>query len=195
MMFNSIFKIIYSIEFSLIVIVRKIYTTKYREIKLIIVKKNTLDLVFLTLNGIGMIVPLFYVFSSYLDFANYFLPRWTGWLGALIFAIAIWLLYRSHADLGKSWTPTLGIQDDHLLITNGIYKYIRHPMYAAHIYWALAQILMLHNWIAGYSFIIVLLPYYILRVKKEEEMMIDQFGDQYKDYMKYTGRIFPRIWK
>lgn len=194
-MLNTTFKIVYLIEFIVIVIIRKIYTSKNRNYKFTLNKKSILDNILLALNGIGMVVPLFFIFSTILDFANYALPQWTGWSGAVLFAFSIWLLYRSHADLGKSWTPTLGITESHQLIKNGVYKYIRHPMYAAHIYWAIAQILMLHNWIAGYSFIIVVLPHFLFRINKEEQMMIDQFGNDYKDYMKNTGRIFPRIIK
>jgi protein-S-isoprenylcysteine O-methyltransferase Ste14 len=150
-------------------------------------------MVLLALAGISMLVPLVYVFSSLLDFANYRLPNWVGWLGAVLFAIAIWLLWRSHVDLGRNWTPTLGIRNDHQLITDGIFKYIRHPMYAAHILWAIAQAMMLHNWIAGYSFLVVSVIQYLLRVNAEEQMMLEQFGEQYENYMQRTGRIIPRF--
>ena len=66
-------------------------------------------------------------------------------------------------------------------------------MYASHIYWAVAQILLLQNWIAGFSFIMVSLPLYLFRVKKEEKMMIEEFGNEYKDYIQKSGRIFPKI--
>ena len=52
--------------------------------------------------------------------------------------------------------------------------------------------MILNNWIAGFSFIVVMMPHYLLRVNKEEQMMIDQFGDEYEEYMKTTGRIFPK---
>jgi protein-S-isoprenylcysteine O-methyltransferase Ste14 len=192
-MFNSIFKIVYFIEYMLISIVRSMHTTKYRKLSVAIDRKSLLDMLLLALAGIGMLVPLVYVFSSLLDFADYNLPDWVGWLGAALFAIAIWLLWRSHVDLGRNWTPTLAIRDDHQLVTGGIFKYIRHPMYAAHLLWAIAQALMLHNWIAGFSLLIVFLPQYLLRVNAEEQMLLDQFGEQYKNYMQKTGRIIPRF--
>ena len=192
-MLDNIFKILYLVEFVLISIVRSSHTTKYRKLRVVLDEKTQMDMVLLALAGIGMIVPLIYVFSSILDFANYVLPNWTGWVGSLLFGLAIWLLWRSHADLGRNWTPTLGIREDHQLITDGVFKYIRHPMYAAHILWAIAQALMLRNWIAGFSFLVVSVPQYLLRVDAEEQMMLSQFGEQYKLYMKRTGRIFPRI--
>lgn len=192
-MFNSVFKIVYFVGFLAILVVRKVQTAKYSRLATKVDKKTLLDMILLGLSGVGMLVPLVYVFSSVLDFADYALPNWIGWVGAVLFTGAIWLLWRTHVDLGRNWTPTLGIREEHGLVTGGVYGYIRHPMYAAHILWAIAQIMMLHNWIAGFSFIIVALPQYWLRVNDEEEMMIEQFGDAYRDYMQKTGRLLPRL--
>jgi len=112
-----------------------------------------------------------------------------------LFGFSIWLSWRSHADLGKNWTPTLGIRNEHRLITNGAFRYVRHPVYAAHLIWAIAQVMLLHNWIAGYSFLMFIVPHYLLRVKNEEKMMLEQFGEEYRVYMKRTPRIIPRLTK
>ena len=194
-MFNSIFKIIYFVELMMITIVRSAHTAKYRKMKTEVDRKSVFDLVLLALAGIGMTVPLIYVFSSLLDFADYNLPDWVGWSGVILFALAIWLLWRSHADLGRNWTPTLGIRSGHRLVTVGVFNSIRHPMYAAHILWAVAQAMILHNWIAGYSFFVIVVPQYLFRIKVEEQMMLEQFGEQYADYMTRTGRIIPPILK
>ena len=192
-MLDSIFQVIYFIEFVLISVVRGAHTRPYRRLNIAVDKKTLPDMLLLGLAGIGMLVPLIYVFSSLLDFANYSLPNWVGWIGAILFALAIWLLWRTHVDLGRSWTPTLGIRDDHQLVTDGVFKYMRHPMYAAHILWAIAAVLMLHNWIAGFSFLAVVIPHYLLRIGDEEKMMLDKFGDEYSEYMKKTGRFFPKL--
>ncbi len=192
-MFNSTFKVVYFVELLLITVVRSAHTSKYRKLDTIVDRKTAVDVVFLALTGIGMIVPIVYVFSSILDFADYDLPNWVGWVGAGLFGFATWLLWRSHADLGRNWTPTLGIRDEHTLVTEGVFRYIRHPMYAAHLIWAVAQVLMLHNWLAGYSFLVFILPHYLLRVGDEEQMMLDQFGDDYRAYMQRTGRFIPRV--
>lgn len=194
-MFNDTFKIVYFIGFLIIVAVRKAYTSRHRKLDLISDQKSAIDIAFLALVGMGMLVPLVYVFSPILDFANYDLPNWSGWVGATLFGLASWLLWRSHADLGRNWTPTLGIRAEHELITKGIYSYMRHPMYAAHLLWAVSQVLLLHNWIAGYSLLVFALPHYLLRVNREEDMMVKQFGDEYKEYAKRTGRILPRFLK
>ncbi len=192
-MFNSLFKIVFFIGFILVFIVRKINTANSKKQTYKVKTKSTADTILLSLNGIGMVIPLVYVFSPVLDFANYSLPQWLGWIGAVLFALAIFLLWKSHHDLGHNWTPVVGIVQEHKLVINGVYKYIRHPMYAAHIVWALAQILLLHNWIAGYSFLIAIVPFYLFRVKKEEKILMGQFGISYKKYMETTGRLFPKF--
>ena len=192
-MFNSVFKILYLLGFLLITVVRKTHTARIRTLKTILDRKTVPDTVLLVLAGIGMLIPLVYVFSSILDFADYSLPNWIGWVGVVLFGSAILLLWHSHAKLGRNWTPTLGIREEHSLVTEGVYKYIRHPMYAAHWLWAIAQVLMLHNWIAGYSFLIVVVPHYLMRVNNEEQMMLRQFGEEYRTYMERTGRIIPRL--
>ena len=192
-MFNSTFKIAYFVLFLIATFVRKLFTSKNRKLNFVVEKKSTVDIILLIFDGIGMVIPLIYVFSSWLDFANFNLPTWVGLLGIVLFMDAIIILYFSHAHLGYNWSPILGIKEKHTLITSGIYGYIRHPMYAAHLLWAVAQIMILHNWIAGFSFIVVMIPHYLLRVEKEESMMIEQFGDEYKDYMKKTGRLLPKF--
>jgi len=192
-MFDSVFKVVYFVEFVVISIVRTAHTRQYRRLSIAVDRKTLPDIILLALAGLGLLVPLVYVFSSLLDFASYNLPTWTGWLGAVIFAVAIWLLWRSHADLGRNWIPTLGIRDDHQLVTNGVFEQIRHPMYAAHILWGVAAVLMLHNWIAGFPILVVSVAHYLSRVNAEEQMMLQHFGEGYKSYMKRTGRIIPRF--
>lgn len=192
-MFNSIFKIIYFIQLILITAVRSMGTAKYKRLTTEINLSSTLDTILLALNGVGMLVPVFYVFSTWFDSADYSLPAWLSWIGVALFALAAVLLHLTHQAMGRSWTPTLGLREDHKLVTDGIFKYIRHPMYAAHILWAIAQPLILTNWIAGFSFLIPQILQYWSRVSDEENMMLEHFGEEYREYMKTTGRIFPSL--
>ena len=112
-------------------------------------------------------------------------------LGAVLFLQALLLLWRSHADLAGSFSPGLQIRKNHRLVTTGVYERIRHPMYAAHLLWATAQLLLLHNWIAGPAFLVASLPLYMARIPREEEMMEERFGDEYRRYAERTGRVLP----
>ena len=143
---------------------------------------------------IGMFVlPLIYSATSWLDFANYTLPGWAGWLGVALVLGALVVFWRSHADLGLNWSPSLEIREKHELITRGIYGVIRHPMYASQWLWVLAQPLLLPNWLAGVLGGMLFIPFYFLRVRAEEKLMWDSFGEQYAAYMQKTGGVLPKF--
>ena len=152
-------------------------------------EKVLLGLLFLAM----FFIPLFYAATAWLGFANYTLPSWAGWLGVVILMSALIVFWRAHADLGLNWSPTLEIRQKHELITRGIYGVIRHPMYASQWLWVIAQPLLLQNWIAGLLNLLVFIPFYFLRVKAEEQLMIEQFGDQYRAYMQKVGAVFPKL--
>ncbi|NEZ56899.1 isoprenylcysteine carboxylmethyltransferase family protein [Leptolyngbyaceae cyanobacterium CCMR0082] len=141
---------------------------------------------------LGMcVLPLIYIFTPLFNFANYSLPVGANVLGIVTFAIALYLFWRSHHDLGKNWSPTLQVREDHTLITKGIYQNIRHPMYTAIWLWVIAQALLLTNWIVGLSGVITFGTLYFFRVGNEENMMLEQFGEQYQAYRQRTKRLVP----
>lgn len=196
-MLDRLLKAVYFIGLILGSVVRVQATREYREAHIAGAYEPKADMLFTALPGIGMMVaPLLYVFSSRLSFADYRLPTkakmGAGIVGTVLHAAGTWLLWRSHVDLGRNWSPKLEIVAEHSLVTEGVFRYMRHPMYAAHLLWALAQPLLLHNWIAGFSFLVTSLPLYLYRIPREERMMIEQFGDEYRAYMQRTGRFLPR---
>ena len=77
-------------------------------------------------------------------------------------------------------------------MTDGIYRFVRHPMYLSQLLWAIAQILLMQNWLAGPLNLLFFIPFYFLRTFAEEKMMHDRFGDAYRDYMNDTGGLIPR---
>jgi protein-S-isoprenylcysteine O-methyltransferase Ste14 len=66
-------------------------------------------------------------------------------------------------------------------------------MYASMWLWGMAQTLLLQNWIAGWAGLVLFLPMYVLRVPREEQMMVEQFGETYREYINRTGRVVPRL--
>jgi protein-S-isoprenylcysteine O-methyltransferase Ste14 len=152
------------------------------------------DMALLTISFTGMFVlPAIYVLTGEPRFAGYpFHPALT-WLGAATFASSMWLFHRTHKELGRNWSVTLEIRDRHALVTNGVYRRVRHPMYSAFWLWALAQALLLPNWIAGPAGLVGFGTLFFLRVGREERLMEQTFGDEYRQYAARTGRIIPRI--
>ncbi len=142
---------------------------------------------------IGLVVlPLVYVTVPWLGFADYNLPVWAAAAGGAVWAAGGWLLWRSHADLGHNWSAAVRVTDEQALVTEGVYRRIRHPMYAAHWLMCAGQVLLIQNWVAGWVVALAFVPFYFLRVAHEERAMLSHFGDAYRAYMAHTGRIVPR---
>ncbi len=139
------------------------------------------------------VMPFIVYFTDWLAFADYTLPRWAGWVGVGMVAASLLLFWRAYADLGRNWSPTLEIAQDHQLVTGGVYGRIRHPVYAAMWLWALANPLMLWNWVAGFGLLVVFAVLYVRRVPREEAMMRDHFGDAYREYAARTPALLPRL--
>jgi protein-S-isoprenylcysteine O-methyltransferase Ste14 len=158
-------------------------------------RARTLDLLRLSVSFLGMcLIPALYVATGEPRFADYPFRPEAAWIGVALFALALWLFDRSHKDLGRNWSVTLEIRDRHELVTQGVYRHVRHPMYSAFWLWALAQALLLPNWIAGPAGLVGFGTLFFLRVFHEEAMMIEVFGDEYRRYMARTWRVLPGIY-
>jgi protein-S-isoprenylcysteine O-methyltransferase Ste14 len=153
------------------------------------------EIALMAISGSGLLlVPLIYVLSDEPRFATYPFHAWQAWPGGVIFVAALWLFRRTHKDLGRNWSVTLEVREQHTLVTRGVYSRVRHPMYSAFWLWALAQALLLPNWIAGPAGIVGFGMLFVLRVHREEQLMIETFGDEYRRYMARTSRIVPGVY-
>jgi protein-S-isoprenylcysteine O-methyltransferase Ste14 len=140
-----------------------------------------------------MLLPVVYLFTNLLAFADYRLGPFVPWAGAAVMVAGLWLFWRSHADLGQNWSVTLELRQAHQLVRHGVYRSMRHPMYAAIFLFSLGQGLLLNNWLGGWSGLATFAVMYVVRVPREERMMRECFGDDYRDYSRQTGRVFPRL--
>jgi protein-S-isoprenylcysteine O-methyltransferase Ste14 len=189
----TIFKIVYWLGIIIELVIRAPYYKNQKAAKTDQRISPTEQVLLVLLAVGGLVLPLIYSLTHWLDFADYSLPLWMGWLGAGLMGFSLFVFARAHRDLKSYWSPSLEIFEGHTLVTNGIYGYIRHPMYACQWVWSIAQILLLQNWLAGPASLVVFIPFYILRVRAEEKMMLDAFGDQYREYMKKTGEVIPKF--
>lgn len=140
------------------------------------------------------VIPMIYVLTEQPAFASYPFQPVQASFGTLVLIAAMALLYRTHRDLGRVWSITLEIRDSHVLVTRGIYRRLRHPMYSAFWLWAISQALLLPNWIAGLSGLVGFGTLYFARVRREERMMLETFGEEYRAYMARTHRLIPGIY-
>ena len=177
-----------------LIAIRAPYGQRSRRIKVVKSRKGTLEIVLLILAGVGFFLPLLWVAMSVPAFANYPLRPLPFCAGVFCFALGLWLLYRSHADLGPNWSVTLEVRENHRLITQGIYRNIRHPMYLAFLLYGAGQALVVPNWVAGPSYLVAFGLLFALRVLPEERMMVEEFGEEYEAYKARTQRLVPGVW-
>jgi protein-S-isoprenylcysteine O-methyltransferase Ste14 len=149
-------------------------------------------LLLISLSGLG-ILPLLYVATGFPRFADYTFHPIQSWFGVLFAVAALFLFQMTHRALGRNWSVTLPLRQDHKLITSGVYRRIRHPMYTAFWLWAVAQACLLPNWGAGFAGLVGFGILFFGRVGREEQMMLQTFGDDYREYMARTYRIIPLI--
>jgi protein-S-isoprenylcysteine O-methyltransferase Ste14 len=123
---------------------------------------------------------------------DFYLPHWLRWLGFIIGCMSIALVIWIELELGRQFSPQLQIRQEHRLVTTGPYTHVRHPLYTALDAYGLSLALVSANGIFVAFFILSMVGLF-LRVPKEERMMLDQFGDQYRNYMQHTGRYFPKM--
>jgi protein-S-isoprenylcysteine O-methyltransferase Ste14 len=176
-----------------IVAIRAPHGQRSRGVKVAKNRKGALETALLVLAWFGFFVPLVWVFRPILAFADYELHPVPYALGVTAMAAGLWLFHRSHADLGTNWSVTLQIRESHTLVTNGIYRTIRHPMYAALLLYSVGQALVLPNWIAGPTYLVAMAVLVALRLGPEERMMLEEFGSQYEAYRARTKRLVPGV--
>jgi len=145
--------------------------------------------------GLGLgVIPVMAAVSHLAGGADLAFRPWLAWIGAVVFAIALWLFYSAHRELGQNFSSTLVVRQSHTLVTHGIYAHVRHPMYAAFWLWAVAQALLLQNWLvaacgfAGFGIL------FFGRIGQEEAMMREAFGEQYDAFARRTKRLLPWIY-
>jgi protein-S-isoprenylcysteine O-methyltransferase Ste14 len=130
--------------------------------------------------------------AAWIDAFSFPLPDWLRWAGfALgIFAVILWSWTQIHLD--TQWSAQLQLTKNHHLVTTGPYAYIRHPLYLGMIGWSVSVSLLTANWIFV-AMCMLSIAGLLWRIPKEEQMMIEAFGDEYKSYMHCTGRFFPKF--
>lgn len=153
-----------------------------------------MELVLLTIAWLAFFVLLVWIATPVFSFADYPLHAGPLMIGSACLVIGLWLFYRSHADLGTNWSITLELRERHQLVTHGVYRALRHPMYSALLIYSAGQALVVPNWLAGPSYAIAMLLLIALRMRPEERMMREKFGVAYENYVAATKRLIPGVW-
>ncbi|MEH2477692.1 protein-S-isoprenylcysteine O-methyltransferase Ste14 [Nitrobacteraceae bacterium AZCC 2146] len=151
--------------------------------------------ILLAVATIGLfVIPVLWLATGWPRALNYDLNYAAVVVGALLYVASLWLFRRSHKDLGRQWSASLEIRESHQIVRAGVYRRIRHPMYASFWLWALAQAFLLPNAVAALSGLVAIAILFFTRIDFEERMLLEAFGDDYRAYMRETKRIIPGIY-
>ena len=137
--------------------------------------------------------PLVYLINpSWMAWSKIGLPEWVRWLGVGLGMVAIMGIYWLFSSIGSGITPTSATRKQHQLVTSGPYRWIRHPLYTFGSSLFVAFGMMADNWFIALLGVLAFIAM-ASRTPKEEANLIEKFGDDYREYMKRTGRYFPKF--
>lgn len=173
-------------------VIRLPHQRRARKIQVIKHRRSAGEKIALGLCTIGLVVvPAVAILTDWLAVADYPFRPWQGWAGTVVMAAFIMLFYFTHKQLARNWSVTLELREGHKLVDTGLYALMRHPMYTSFWLWALAQALLVPNWIGGLSGLASVAWLYFSRINDEEAMLCAHFGEAYTDYCRRTPRLVP----
>jgi protein-S-isoprenylcysteine O-methyltransferase Ste14 len=175
-------------------IVRAPYVYQSRVRKTAVKRGTPLDRMLVLLATVGMVgLPLLYSSTPLLDPFSVPLPEALRLAGAAVYLAALVLMLLVQRELGGNWSMQLELKEDHRLVTSGPYRYVRHPMYTAFFLMMAGQLFLTANWLLGLYGIAAWTLLCFVRIPREEGMMLEEFGDEYRTYGEGTGRLVPRL--
>lgn len=135
---------------------------------------------------------IYLINPDWMAWASLPLPSWLRWTGATLLIASLPMIYWVFSSLGKNVTPTVVTRQEHQLVTHGPYRWVRHPLYLVGFMMFFGLSLMAANW---FMFLVAILGAIVLieRTSKEEQLLEEKFGDEYRVYMAHTGRFLPRL--
>lgn len=136
---------------------------------------------------------LYVVLPQWMAWSSLPLPLWLRWGGVPVAVAGLALLQWSHQTLSRNWSDTPRLVEEQVLITDGPYRWIRHPIYTAFLLIMSATLLLTANWLIGFLWIGLTAIDVASRIRFEEDLLARNFDGQYQTYARTTGRLLPRI--
>lgn len=121
------------------------------------------------------------------------LPAWLRWAGVALAGFV--LLHRSQRAVGSNWSESPRLLHGQVLVMEGPYRSVRHPIYTAFLFILAAPFLLSANWFIGSAWLVMTGLYVFSRIRTEEDLMMSRFGDRYRRYKTVTGALLPRLSK
>jgi protein-S-isoprenylcysteine O-methyltransferase Ste14 len=137
--------------------------------------------------------PLAYLLNpQWMAWSKFGLPEWMRWFGVMLGVVCVGLIYWLFTSIQSGISPVSATRKNHRLVTHGIYRWVRHPLYTIGSSLIISFGLISDNWFICLLAVLAFIAMAI-RTPKEEANLIEKFGDEYRDYMKRTGRFLPKM--
>lgn len=114
-----------------------------------------------------------------------------GWIAVAVLSTALWLFCYSHHTIGRYWSIRVELKEAHRLVTDGPYRYVRHPLYTALFLGYLGTLLALQSWTLV-AWLPAFVASYVLFAREEEQIMERGFGEAYRAYRRQAGMFLPK---
>lgn len=147
---------------------------------------------FLSLLGLAALIA-YIVNPTWMSWSSLPLPAWFRRSGVGVALLGFVLLQWSHQALGRNWSDEPRLLTGQGLVRSGPYRWIRHPIYSAFLLIFSSPLLIAANWFLGAMWIGMATLDVLRRIRIEEALLLRHFGDEYRVYMRVTGRVMPRI--
>ncbi len=119
---------------------------------------------------------------------------WPTFVPGVIISIASFAVRRAAIRaLGKFWSVHVEMREGHEFVRSGPFAHARHPVYFSMVLELAGIAMILNAWIALGAVLLIFIPTMALRVRIEEQALVAQFGDAYREYMKVTPAIVPGL--
>lgn len=172
----------------------EIWKGYFRDMKRAVREGRILDVIIILVGGT---IFLFGIFVSVLDFIIIQHGTYSfdiaSFVGLIFISIGLGLRAQARRTLGKQFSVVARTLSEHKLIRHGIYRYIRHPAYLGELLAYFSIPLLFHS-LYGFLVMVLILPFILYRIRIEEQMLLEKFGDEYRDYMKNSKRLIPYVW-
>ncbi|MCL4274283.1 MAG: isoprenylcysteine carboxylmethyltransferase family protein [Anaerolineales bacterium] len=134
---------------------------------------------------------------QWMEWSSIPLPVWARWAGLVLGLFAVVINAWSHKTLsqklGADFDPALRLLKVPALVTEGPYAKMRHPIYLAFLLMQISVLFLTSNWLIGFCGLAIIASVIVIRVPEEEKILIEQFGDEYRNYIKHSGSLFPKL--
>ncbi len=135
----------------------------------------------------------FVINPAWMAWSSVPVPVWVRWIGAVLGVGIVPLTYWVFHTIGRNISETVLTKETHELVTDGPYRWVRHPLYTVGTLLLTAISLLTASWFIGMMTALAIVMIVLVVIPREEANLIETFGDAYRAYKKHTGMLLPGL--